>query len=395
MHTRTTAGQATIEYVAALALLVAILVLAGPAVGAPDVGRLVYGKLRLALCVVGGDVCSSAQAARDGLAPCPMRSDLTGHAVSVTAFSVEVGHRWTLLVTPQSDGTVTIVRTGSGTVGAATGVGAGFSAGPVEFGLGVSGGAQARVQAAFGWTFKNQAAADRFLRHATLNSAGEIAGYPPSWVSVEDAAELSDSAGLDAGVRGSKESGQVIGVAGGMSGAIGARKTRDGAYTLYGRATFEGGDVSLPLMPSTGPGQDDWLVEYTFGRDGARELAFRHGDMTDGGRRLTETVLRLDLRDPANRAAAQPLLGLDWPWPRSAKERVAAVLARIRTDGTVETSVSEVADDTAGVAGSIAGEIKFGGSAKRIKVHKTLVSATALTGGPYERERLDCVPAQG
>ena len=120
-------------------------------------------------------------------------------------------------------------------------------------------------------------------------------------------------------------------------------------YTLYGRAAFEGGDVSLPLMPSTGPGRDDWLVEYTFGRDGARELAFRHGDMSDGGKRLTETVLRLDLRDPANRAAAQPLLGLDWPWPRSAKERVAAVLARIKTDGTVETSVSEVADDTAGV----------------------------------------------
>ena len=71
MHTRTTAGQATIEYVAALALLAAILVLAGPAVGAPDVGKLVYGKMRLALCVVGGDVCSSAQAARDGFGAVP------------------------------------------------------------------------------------------------------------------------------------------------------------------------------------------------------------------------------------------------------------------------------------------------------------------------------------
>ena len=57
--------------------------------------------------------------------------------------------------------------------------------------------------------------------------------------------------------------------------------------------------------------------------------------------------------------------------------------------------MSEVADESAGVAGSIASEVKFGGSAKRIKVHKSLVSATALTGGPYERERFDCVPSWG
>ena len=152
--------------------------------------------------------------------------------------------------------------------------------------------------------------------------------------------------------------------------------------------------MSLPLLPSTGPGRDDWVMEYTFGHGGPRELVFRHGDMTDGGNRLTETVLRLDLRDPANRAAAQPLLGLDWPWPQSAKARVAAVLARIKSDGTIETSVSEVADDTLGISGSVAGDIKFGGAAKRIKVHKQLVSATALTGGPYLRERFDCA-AQG
>ena len=38
-----------------------------------------------------------------------------------------------------------------------------------------------------------------------------------------------------------------------------------------------------------------------------------------------------------------------------------------------------------------AGGVKFGVSGKRIKVHKQLVSATARTGGTYERERFDCV----
>ena len=73
MSHRPTAGQASIEYVAALALLAALFVVAAPAVGAPDIPRLVVAKLRLGICLVANDVCS-AQAAKDaGLAPCPMR----------------------------------------------------------------------------------------------------------------------------------------------------------------------------------------------------------------------------------------------------------------------------------------------------------------------------------
>ena len=391
MHTRTTAGQATIEYVAALALLAAILVLAGPAVGAPDVGKLVYGKLRLALCVVGGDVCSSAQAARDGLSPCPMQSDLTGHEVSVTAFSVEVGHRWTLLVTPHSDGSVSVVRTGGGHVGAATGVGAEFRAGPVTFDAGVGAGARGRVQAAFGWEFKDHAAAERFLEHATFNSAGQVVGHPPTWVSVDDALELSTMFGLQAGAKGARESGQLVGFSGGLGGAIGGRKTKGGLYTLYGRATLDGGDVTLPLVPSIGPGREEWVLEYTFGHGRARELVLRHGEPSRGGKQLTETVMRLDLREPANLAVVAPLLDGGFP---SAKANFNALLARIVSDGIIETTVSSVQDDTTGVSGSLADEIKFGGEAKRINVHKQLVSATALTGGPYPRERFDCA-AQG
>ena len=76
MHTRTTAGQATIEYVAAIALIAAILVVAGPAVGAPDLARLVVSKLRLALCIVGMDVCSDKMAKRGRARAVP---DEVGH----------------------------------------------------------------------------------------------------------------------------------------------------------------------------------------------------------------------------------------------------------------------------------------------------------------------------
>ena len=49
---RPTAGQASLEYVAALALIAAVFVLAAPAVGAPDIPALVVAKMRLALCIV-------------------------------------------------------------------------------------------------------------------------------------------------------------------------------------------------------------------------------------------------------------------------------------------------------------------------------------------------------
>ena len=56
------------------------------------------------------------------------RSDTTGGEGSVTAFSVEIGGKWTLTVTPQSDGTVAVVRTAGGSAGVTGGLGAGVHA---------------------------------------------------------------------------------------------------------------------------------------------------------------------------------------------------------------------------------------------------------------------------
>ena len=55
--------------------------------------------------------------------------------------------------------------------------------------------------------------------------------------------------------------------------------------TLYGRVALDG-DVSVPFIPSVaGNGREEWLVEYTFGRDGPREIAFRRIDAIDHGDR--------------------------------------------------------------------------------------------------------------
>ena len=104
---------------------------------------------------------------------------------------------------------------------------------------------------------------------------------------------------------------------------------------------------------------------------------------------LPETVYRLDLRDPENRAVAAPLLAAKWPWGARERAAIAAVGKRIAGHGTIERTVSSVSGDTRGISGSVRGGWKFGGGVKRIKVHRELVAASARVGG-FERARQDC-----
>ncbi len=387
---RPTAGQASLEYVAALALLAALFVVAAPAVGAPDIPRLIVAKLRLGLCLVASDVCS-AQAAKDaGLAPCPLKTDVEGHEVSVTAFSVEVGRRGTLTVTPQSDGSVAVVQARSGSAGwSESKTGGGWSLGPVALDPGVSAGARARVQYARGWQFPDQATAYRFLEHSFINGLNEWGDFPSDWYSLESGREAAGAIAIAVGGQEFLERGQLGAAAVSGDAALGVKIARGRVVTIYGRVGIDG-EVTVPFLPSPrGHGREEWLVEYTFSRDGPREIAFRRMDASDHGGRSTETVMRLDLRDPSNLAVARPLLDTRLPWPGALRGRVDAVLARIGTHGTVERTVSEVADDSVGGSASAR---RFGLAGKLIRVHRRLVEATARTGGA-ERDRFDCATA--
>ena len=394
MSHRPTAGQASLEYVAAIALVAAVFLVAAPAVGAPDIPGTVVHKLRLGLCIVAGDICSNTAAQAAGVAPCPLASDTKGWEASATAFSIELGGRGTLTVATQSDGTVTAVRTASASGGVSAGDGWDLAAGPVKIDVGATGTARARIQAARGWRFPDRATAARFLEHPLRNALDER-HWPADWMSVEAGRELSAMVGAAAGAGAFKDRGDLTGVAGSARLAAGGRLSRDGLMTLYLRAAVDGPELALPLLPSIGRGHDEWLGEYTFSRSGPREIAFRRADPDRLGRRLTETVARLDLRDPANYAVARPLLEARLPWPPAIERDVRAVLARIATDGVVERTVSEVDDDSSGVSGSVRGGWKFGAGARRIRIHKRLVDATARTGGPYARERFDCTGQDG
>lgn len=383
---RPTTGQASTEYIATIALIAVVMVLAAPVVGAPSIASAVVKQMERALCVVGLDICD-AQMARDaGLAPCPLGSEMSGHEASATWRFIELGGRNTITVTPNSDGTVSVVRAVSASGGVGAGGPLGVSAGPLAFGLSADGTARTRVQYARGWDFPDQATAGRFLEHALRNSFSTD-DWPPTWQSAEDAREVTIAGGLSVGGEGFSERGDVFTVAASGSAALGLKSTTAGVFTVYGRVALDRPEYALPFEPSKGFGRAEGVVEVSFDRDAPREVAVRVNRATAMGDRLSETVMRLDLRDAENLAFARSLLRVPYPWPGQMRDDFARLLARMASHGTIERIESAVEDDSGGVSGSL-GKL-VGGGYKRIKVSRSLVSASARAGG-FERRRLDC-----
>jgi hypothetical protein len=125
------------------------------------------------------------------------------------------------------------------------------------------------------------------------------------------------------------------------------------------------------------------MAEYTVDGDGPRQLTLRQIVPSNRGNRLSETVARLDLRDPVNRALL--------PWTRLASDPRGVVDDVVR-HGTVEHNVYSVNDTSRSLSVELAWGIKVGVSGKYTNVQRTLVDATARTpGSGKERSRFDCL----
>jgi hypothetical protein len=389
-RTALAAGQASVEYVAVVSLLVAVM-LAAPAAGAGDIPRAVVHGIRLGICLVASDVCSDAAAKAAGLGPCPLSSHTGGGDGGVTVFSADFGARGTLTMTQQSDGTVAAALAVSGRRGVSGGLALDVHAGPLQFDAGVNGTAGIRLTAGRGWIFPDSLSSQEFAKHLP-ESLAEQGRYPPSWVSAEGAADLSGSAGLSAGD--GEAAGELVGGSAGGEAAAGFRYSpADHALTSYLRAAVDAPELTLPLLPSQGGGRTQWLVEYTRDRDGPRELVFRHADPSAAGNRVTETVARLNLRVPANWAVAAPLVD-EYHGPAAVARAAANALRRIRAAGVTERYVSTVSDHTSGLSLSFAAGVKFSVDARKVDIDKRLVAGSAWTPGSGERERFDCADLQ-
>lgn len=380
-------GQASAEYVALLALVAAALAGAGAATGLGGVPARVVHAVRTGICIAGGDVCRTADARAAGLGPCVVGERETGGGATLTVISLRLGKAGEWAVAERSDGSVLVTRSDDARVGA--GGGLGFELGPVE--VGVAGSADLVVTSGTAWELPSAAAAARFLGAVR---AGRDPGVGPTWRYGDVGDELNGRIGIDAADV------ELTGVEATATAAAGVRVGR-GERTLYvdvGLDLFGPLDVlpgSTPALRGTTDGAagvrgGPVLVALTRDRGGLREISFRRVQVD--GSRIVETVGRLDLRDPANRAAAAPLLARRLPWPPAVVQELRAVVRRTAQAGTVERAVYAVEDRSHELAAAVRIGAELGLETATVAIERRLVAASAWTGGSPERRREDCLP---
>lgn len=366
-----TAGQASAEYVAVLAVLVVVFGGAGLLVAPPALGERLAGAIRTGICLVGGDICRDRDARAAGLSPCTVREreKSTGVTATIAFLDLGGGDRWT--VARRSDGSV-LLSAGSEEHGGVSG-GLGVELSPLGVHLAADGAAGASFTSGESWLLPDEAAAGRVI--ARLRS-GRLPP-PATWRFTEGGAQG------EAGLGAEMVEARVMVTLG--------RRTGQGATTWYlgGRVeTAAFGPLGVEAQELSAEGV---ILERTHDRRGPRELVFRTVDRLGGGRSV-ELSGRLDLRDPTNRAVAGELLHPRLPSPPAVARDLRAVVQRTAEAGTIERSVYAVEESDRGV--ELAGRLGIGLGLKvrRRGVLRRLVAASAWTGGDgRERRRVDCV----
>jgi hypothetical protein len=377
---RPASGQASAEYAAVLALVAAALAGAGAVLGLGGVGEAVASGVRTGICIVGGDVCRASDAEAAGLAPCTVAERTHGGGATLTIVSIRLGSSGEWTVASRSDGSVVVTRADERSAGVAAGIGA--EASPFALRFGVKGTYDFTIATGEAWELPDAAAAARLL------AADDGDRPPPTWRFGDLGAELRGKVGATVG------GAMLTGVESTATAALGARIGR-GRTTLYVRARLDGPAASV-WLPGGGarlpaPGTGDVLVELTREGGELREMAFRTAGR--GGRpdEMVETVGRLDLRVPANRAVAERLLRWRLPWPPSVVGDLRAVALRTVQAGVVERAVYAVRDDSSDFEVAARLGFELGIQADRVHVQRRLVAASAWTEGSNERERVDCL----
>jgi phosphoglycolate phosphatase-like HAD superfamily hydrolase len=397
-HPHPAAGQASLEYVGLLALVAMAIAVAAPAAGLAGVPAEVSRVVRTGVCIVGGDICRPSDAAAAGLDPCTLSDERRGGGLAVTILSVRIGgdHQW--LVARRSDGTVAVTKVARDDAAASGGLG--YELGPLKAGIEAQAGL--RVASGIGWEFPDAATARRFLAAAHYGLSPAIRRWPAAWRSGEAGLAVRGWAGLgvvatgeDGASRGNGEGASLEAPAAGIEvaagSALGARIAR-GLTTLYLRAETEGPRTTGLFDGLLDAGRRGPVVaEYTRDRSGPRELAFRTSAPGAREREVVETVARLDLRVPANRAVAARLLRHRAPWPPSVAATLRGAVRRAVRVGTVERSVYAVEDGSRSLELAARAGAEVGLEAGYSRVDRRLVEASAWTAGSKERAREDCM----
>jgi hypothetical protein len=363
-------GQASAEYVGVLALAALAFVTAGAVVGLGEIPAAVASTVRTGICIVAGDICRDADARAAGLQPCTVGDRSQGGGTTFSVGWLRVGGADGLLIAQRSDGSVVVTKSKQGRAG--VGAGLGFEATPLGIDVGVYGSIDFTIAGGSAWEFPDAAAARRFLAGAEDVS--------PTWRFGELGGELG--AEVAAALKGIR----IAGVHASAGIAAGARHGR-GQTTLYMRGQLDSGAHGWAPQSHTGisgPG-GQVMIELTVAGGDVREIAFRSAAGGVGGR-VIDTVARLDLRDPRNRAAAESVLVHGVPAP----PQLLSLMRYAIQHGTVERAVYDVSDDSTSFALGVKLGAALGLEDKDVDVERRLVAASAWIDGSQQRLREDC-----
>jgi hypothetical protein len=258
-------------------------------------------------------------------------------------------------------------------------VGVGVEASPLGLEVGVDGELDYALGSGRAWEFPDAESAVRFLRADDRDDA------EPDWRFGDAGAVLTGGAGT--GVAGVA----LTALESTAEAAAGVRVGR-GLTTYYVRARFDalGWQAWMPDVEYAGPRARAGVVELTRDAAGVRELAFRAVGPGARAGQVVETVARLDLRDPVNRAAAEPLLARRLPWPPAVARELGALVRRSVSRGIVERAVYDVRDGSEELELAAKLGLALGVEGSEVRIDRRLVAASAWTDGSRERERADC-----
>jgi hypothetical protein len=378
MATHRTAGQASTDYVALLLVIATVLAGAAAAAAAvPGVGERIGETVRTGICIVGGDVCRSADAEAAGLAPCVTGERSTSLDTTLDIAVVRLGERGEWQLALQSDGRAVVTRLEQSDVGGTVGVGVTFS--PARLDARVEATATVGYRSGRAWRFPDAAAARAFLDAAGRNRMVASARTPDvRWDALAGGSAVAAEAALAELAR--------AGVTMSSDAAVGIRRDGDRRTLTFDLGAAEPGlAVNLPGFSTPSPGSRSVVAEVTWQGDAVQELALRTATARDG--RLEEVTGRLDLRDPESRALAERVLR---PSLRTADD-LRTLVRRIASHGVVERAGYAVREDRSGfdIGGRIG--VALGLSHEEVRAERRLTDAVAwVRGGPPQR-RFDCL----
>ena len=394
---RSTSGQATIDYVALVAVLAILfgLTLGLATQGAPGLVNAVAGQMRRALCLVGGGPCADPRAK-----PCTVATTRDQHHFAVSLFLVRLDHDRYVLRERMSDGTVRLTVARGDAAG--LGVGAGATARVSVNGRRVGAGDELRAaaQVALG-TGKVYVARDEREASAFMRAIED--GRSPGPVR---------EVFYDGGLRGLAEAGIGRGwLEGAAAGTVGVRRDRhtgDTTVTVGSGGSAWGALIAALVGPSAAGDRAGTLGVTLDRRRQPIELSLSAAGSVAGGAALPvifasaravgsegamvgrrwELGARVDLRDPVVRAA----------WARvrrhpASSDALRALGAVIRRRAHLDVRTYKTDSRASGAAVGISGGVRLGGEYDHVVDRSRLLSASSRPPAGLWERRFDCVAA--